>query len=419
VPITETRQPWHSENYYVSFYNYIDEVRRGTEYPKKVTLHDVTLRDGEQQAGIVFRKDEKIKIAQALDEVGVNRIEAGMPSVTPEDMEAVREISHLGLTAKIFAFARCMKGDVDNALKADVDGIVMEVPSSDHLVKYGYGWSEEKAVQLAVEATKYAHEHGLYVTFFTIDATRASFEVFWRLVGGVASQGHMDSLAIADTFGVLNPESCAYFVKKVKEVTKKPIEIHAHNDFGLGVANTIAAIGAGAVTAHVTVNGMGERSGNASLEEVAAALKMLYGVDTDIRFEKLRKLSTIVQELSGIKMPPQKPLVGNGIFTTESGIIAGWWNRVEELKMPLEVFPFLPETVGHDPVKIMLGKKSGKDSILYRAKKLSLTISEQQVDSILNTIKAESLRKKRTITDDEFLRIVEKITLNSTRTRLE
>lgn len=403
------KQHWRDDKYYVSFYNFEDDVRRGMNFPAKVTFHDVTLRDGEQQAGMVFTKDEKIRIAQALDEAGITRIEAGMPSISPEDMSALKEISHLGLEASIFAFARCMRADVDNALKVDVDGIVMEVPSSDHLIKYGYGWDEQKAIDLAIEATTYAHEHGLYVTFFTIDSTRTSFDVFWKLVGNVASQGHMDSLAVADTFGVMNPQAYAHFVSRIRKVTKKPIEIHAHNDFGLAVANTIAGIGAGAETAHVTVNGIGERSGNASLEELAMSLMMLYGIGVHVKLEKLRGLSKLVQQASGIDVPPQKSIVGDGLFTTESGIIAGWWNKLEEQGMPLEMLPFLPETVGHDSVKVVLGKKSGRNSIMYKAKKLKLSLESSKVDSLLMRVKQEAISKNRALSDDEFLGLAKEL----------
>ncbi len=401
-------EAYRNDDYYVSFYNFEDEVRRGLGFPKKVEIHDVTLRDGEQQAGVVFSKGEKVRIAMALSEAGVNRIEAGLPSVAKDDAEAIKEIAHLGLQSKIFAFSRCMKADVDNALKVDVDGLVMEIPSSDHLIKYGYGWDEEKAIGLAVEATDYAHRHGLYVAFFTIDSTRADFKVFWRLISQVASKGHMDSLVVADTFGVMNPQAYAYFIKKIKQVTKKPVEIHAHNDFGLGVANTLAGLAAGAEVAHVTVNGLGERSGNTSLEELVVALKMLYGVQTDIKLDRLRGLSKLVEELSGVRLMPQKPVVGDRLFETESGIIAGWWSRVEKLGMPLEMFPFLPHVVGHDPVKIAIGKKSGKDSVLYKAGKLGLVVNEAQVDKILLALKTEAIERKRTLTDSEFTQIVER-----------
>jgi isopropylmalate/homocitrate/citramalate synthase len=400
------KTPWKSRSHYVSEYNFIPQVRKGIKLPKSITLHDVTLRDGEQQARVTFRKDEKIAIAKKLAEAGIDRIEAGLPSVFREDREAIKEIAHLRLGPKIYAFTRCMKADVDAALSVDVDGIVMEIPSSDHLIKYGYGWKEEYAVKLAVEATSYAHAHGLPTTFFTIDSTRASFSVISRLVGRVAKEGHMDALGLADTFGVLNPQATFYFVRKMRSLLRKPVEIHAHNDFGLGVANTIAAITAGASAAHVTVNGIGERTGNTSLEELTLALRFLYGVKTNVKLEKLRGLSKLVRELSGVEVPPQKPVVGDDIYTVESGIITGWWRRLEKMNRPLEMYPFLPEVVGHEPVKIILGKKSGRDSILYKAEKLGVKVEDSAVDSLLLEVKELAVKNKRPLTDEEFLSLL-------------
>ena len=395
----------------MSFYNYLSEVRGAiTSLASKVNIHDITLRDGEQQANIIFRKDEKLRIARKLAEAGIDRIEAGMPSVSKRDFEAISEIARSGLSSKIYAFARCMKSDVDTALKCGVDGIMMEVPSSDHLVKYGYGWTEDKAIATSVEATDYAHAHGLPVTFFTIDSTRASFEVFWKLVNSVATQGHMDALTLVDTFGVASPHAVAYFVKKVKERVRKPLEIHVHNDFGLAVANTIAAVAEGVETVHTTVNGIGERSGNASTEEVVVALKLLYGVDSNVKFDKLRSLSKLVEELSLVRMPPEKPITGDNLFTTESGIIAGWWSKLEELNMPLEMFPFLPQFTGHpNKVNIVLGKKSGRDSITYKVKKLNIELSEDKIDKVLTIVKETSEDKKRILTDQEFIKIVKDV----------
>ncbi len=404
---------YRTPEYFVSFYNYLPEVRKEfPNLPRSVQFHDITLRDGEQQPNVIFRKDEKIKIARKLDEAGVDRIEAGMPGVSLQDQLAVSSIAHLGLESKIYSFSRCLKSDVDLALKCDVDGIMMEVPSSDHLIKYGYGWTEERALKSSIEATQYAHDHGLKVTFFTIDSTRASFDIFWRLVNAVAMEGFMDALTLVDTFGVASPQAISYFVRKVKEKigTKSPLEIHVHNDFGLAVANTIAAVMEGVDVVHTTVNGIGERSGNASTEEVAFALKLLYAVDSMIKFDKLRSLSKLVQELSMIKAPPQKPITGDNLFTTESGIIAGWWARLEELNMPLEMFPFLPTFAGHDPeVKVVLGKKSGKDSITFKAKKMGINIPEAKVESVLVRVKEASEEKKRILTDDEFLSILREL----------
>jgi len=391
---------------YTSSYNFAPAVTGGAKLPRKVKIHDVTLRDGEQQVRVTFRKEEKVRIARALDEAGVDRIEAGMPSVTRSDLDAIKEISHLGLNAKVYAFVRCTRSDVDAALEAGVHGVTMEVPLSDRLVRYGYGWSEEKAMELAVDATAYAHSHGLKVRFFTVDSTRAGFGAISKLTRRVATEGHMDSLVMADTFGVLKPEAVYYIVERMHLMLKKPIEIHAHNDFGLGVANVIAAVKAGAEVAHVTVNGIGERTGNASLEETVMALRCLYGVRTNVRSEKLKGLSDLVSELSRVPVPPQKPIVGDDIFTIESGIIAGWWKRLEKRGMPLEMYPFLPASVGQRDVEVVLGKKSGKDSVLYKAEKLGLQIDESKVAELLSRVKRLALEKKRPLTDEEFTVLV-------------
>lgn len=397
---------WKTEDWFVSQYNYAEEVRKGLQLPERVQIHDITLRDGEQQAGITFRKEEKLEIARALDEAGVDRIEAGMPAVSKQDLAAVKAIANDGLSAKVFAFARCAKSDVDLARQCDVDGVMMEIPSSDHILEHAYGWPEDRAVQLSVEATAYAAEHGLHVAFFTIDATRASFETCWKLVNAVASQGHMDTLVMVDTFGVCSPEAVRYFVRKMRERVKKPIEIHCHNDFGLAVANTLAAVTAGVEIVHTTVNAIGERVGNGSLDEIALSLEMLYGVKTGIRKEKLYGLSKTVEKLSGVKMPPNKPIAGDGAFTVESGIVAGWWNRLEQLNMPLEMFPFKPQVVGQKQIRVVLGKKSGKDSILYKARHLGLQIPDDKVNDLLTKVKESAEERKRVLTDEEFKLLV-------------
>jgi isopropylmalate/homocitrate/citramalate synthase len=393
------------DGWFVSHYNYLQEVWNilpKIDIPKRVLIHDVTLRDGEQQAGIVFRKDDKIKIAQALAEAKVDRIEAGMPTVSEEDFLAVKEIASMRLGPKVFAFARCMTYDAELARKADVDGVVMEIPSSDHLIELGYGWTVEKAIKLATEATRYAHEHGLQVVFFTIDATRANLDVFTKIIKAVETEGHMDSLTLADTFGVMNPLAMYYLIKQIKQVIHKPIEIHAHNDFGMAVANSIFAVLAGAEVIHTSVNGIGERTGNTPLEEVVMAMKYLFGINANIDTTKLRKLSKIVAELSGVRPPPQKPVVGDGIFTVESGILVGWWSRLEGQGLVTEMFPYRPEIVGHDPVKIVYGKKSGVDSVLYKAKKININIDENIAKEILFQIKSLALQKK-SLVDEKYV----------------
>ena len=385
---------------------------KGKKFPKKIQFHDVTLRDGEQEAGLVFRKEDKIKIAQLLDEAGVDRIEAGTPAVHEEDADAIKAIANMGLSAKIFCLSRCMKQDVDRAVKCDVDGVQMEIPTNEALLKNAYGWTVQKAIDLTVESTEYAHEQGLHVSFFTLDSTRAPFNTCWKIINTVATKGHMDALTIVDTFGVTSPIGINYFVRKIREKVGKPIEIHCHNTFGLAVANSLAAIEAGAQTVHTTVNGISEDSGAAPLEEVAMTTKCLYGISSNIKLEKLTPLSKLVQERSGVMMPPHKSIVGERVFTAESGLVVGWWAHAESMNLsPLEISAYTPQLVGAEiPTwKIVLGKKSGKDSVVYKLKELGLSAPENKYDEILKRVKNTGIRLKRTLTNDEFKQIVQEV----------
>ncbi|MFP3137787.1 MAG: pyruvate carboxyltransferase [Nitrososphaeria archaeon] len=397
---------YRGEDHFVSFYDFEALEDLKGKVPDRVEVHDVTLRDGEQQAGVIFTKDDKVRIARALAEAGVDRIEAGMPTVSDQDFHAVREIAHLRLGPKIYSFARCMNADVDRALDADVDGVVMEIPSSDHLIERGYGWTVDRAIELSISATRYAHDHGLRVVFFTIDATRSPFDTFWSIVGRVAKEGYMDSLTVADTFGVLSPQGTVRFIERVRSVVDKPVEIHAHNDFGLGVANTVAAVLGGASTVHVSVNGIGERSGNTSLEETVMALRYLYGIRTGVRTERLRELSKLVSELSRVSVPPQKAIVGDNLFTVESGIIVGWYRRLAERGDLLEMFPYKPSVVGQEGVKIAIGKKSGMDTIYYMAEKMGVKLSEDEAMRVLRAVKEVSLARKGLLNEEELAALI-------------
>jgi isopropylmalate/homocitrate/citramalate synthase len=284
----------------------------------------------------------------------------------------------------------------------------MEIPSSEHIIKYAYGWSLEKAIDLSIEATKYAADHGLYVAFFTIDATRANLDWWFKIINNVATKGHMDSLVLVDTFGVCTPEAIRYFTRRAKEQINKPIEAHFHNDFGLATANTLAAVCEGAEIVHTTVNGIGERMGNADLAEVALALEALYGIELGLKYDKLYELSKLVEKLSGVQMPPHKPVVGDGAFRVESGIIAGWWARLEELNKPLIMFPYTWDLVGQKGVEMLLGKKSGRDSIIRKLKEMGQDPSKVDVDKILEEVKEESIKRKSPIPDEVFKEIINK-----------
>ena len=405
---SDNGQPWKTKDWFVSEWNYLDEVTQGFNPPKQVKVHDITLRDGEQQAGIIFTKDDKIRIAEKLSEVGVHRIEAGMPAVSPNDETALREIVKRNLTSEIFCFARCMVKDVELAADCGVDGIIIEIPSSKHLIEQGYKWPLEKAVELSITATARAKELGLYTVFFTIDATRSDMNWLLDLVEKVATEGHMDAFTLVDTFGVLSPHAATYFTKKVMERVKTPVEIHFHPDFGLGVANTINAVLAGGEVIHTTVLGIGERAGNTPMEETVIALRALYGIDVGIDFSKLNELAKLVSDLSGFEIPPNRPFIGDAAYNIESGIVTGWYKNVFDYD-PTIVYPIHPDFVGHAAPSIYMGKKSGLDNIEIWCKKLNIELNDEEAMAVLMKVKLASHDLKRVLNEDEFKEIAAQV----------
>jgi isopropylmalate/homocitrate/citramalate synthase len=401
------KEPWKTDQYFVSPWNYQPEVTAEFSPPAKLEVHDVTLRDGEQQAGVEFTPDEKMRIAEKLAEAGVQRIEAGLPAVSPADAEAVKRIAAAGLPAQIYAFSRCMVDDVKRAMDTGVKAIVMEIPSSEHIIKYAYRWEYERAMELTIEATRFAHENGLYVSFFPIDSTRADITTFLNMIEVIARDGHMDSLALVDTFGVLSPQAAAFMTRKVRERVNKPLEAHFHMDFSLGVANTVTAVANGVGTVQVSVTGIGERAGNTPLEDTVMALKTMYGIESGIDFSKLYGLSKVVRELAGVSVPANRGIVGDRLFQVESGIIATWVKNVGSEHLT-EAFPFRPEMVGQTGPQIVLGKGSGLDSVMIWLDKLGLPpANDEQTMAILQEVKRTSLGKKALLTEDEFRKIAE------------
>lgn len=405
--MAQEKHPWKTDQYFVSPWNYQPEVTAEFAPPAKLEVHDVTLRDGEQQAGVEFKADEKVRIAEKLAEAGVQRIEAGLPAVSPADAEAVRRIASAGLPAQIYAFSRCMVDDVKRALDTGVKAIVMEIPSSEHIMKYAYRWEYERALELTIESTRFAHENGLFVSFFPIDSTRADITTFLNMIEVIARDGHMDSLALVDTFGVLSPQAAAFMTRKVKERINKPLEAHFHMDFSLGVANTVTAVANGVGTVQVSVTGIGERAGNTPLEDTVMALKTMYGVESGIDLTKLYGLSKLVRDLAGVPVPPNRGIVGDRLFHVESGIIASWVKNVGSEHLT-EAFPFRPEMVGQSGPQVVLGKGSGLDSVTIWLDKLGFPpANDEQTLAILQEVKSTSLSKKGLLTEDDFRKIAE------------
>ena len=401
-------QPWKTDKWFTSPWNFLLEVRKNFSFPSNIKIHDVTLRDGEQQTAVVFRREEKVAIARQLDALGIHRIEAGMPAVSEQDKAAIQDIASLGLKSEIFAFGRCIADEIRTVKACGCSGVVIEIPASEHMIKNAYGWTLDRAIKSSIDATLAAKAAGLYTVFFTIDSTRTEVEPLLDMVERVATEGHMDAFTLADTMGCATPDAVYHVVKRVIQRLKKPVEIHCHQDFGLGVANTVAALAAGASVAQTTITGIGERAGNVPMEDVVLALLCLHGVDLGIRTEKMCEVSRFVLDRAKLTIPPNRPIVGDKLYEVESGIIAGWV-RLSRREHPLESVPFAPDLVGQKPVSIVLGKNSGPPSIEEWCEKLGIKATEEERMAMLQMVKAKSFEKKDLLTADEFKAIADRV----------
>lgn len=395
-----------TENWWVSEYNYNDEVRKDFHLPPKVEIHDATLRDGEQTPGVVFTKDNKIRIAELLAEIGIDRIEAGMPAVSQSDADAIREIAKRNLGPKIMVFCRAMKDDVDRAVDCGANGIILEAPSGLPKLKYQFAnkWTEETLSEAVINTINYAKDKGLFVNYFPFDTTRAELPFLKRLLTTVTSNSNPDSVTVVDTTGSVTPMGMRYLVRQVKEVVNLPIEVHTHNDFGLGTASTFAAVEEGAQVVHSCINGLGERTGNTALEEIILGLRALYGIEfPNFKFNQLAALTKEVEEISGKKLAQNKPVAGLLPFTREIGL----GMKVLE-DYPLAIFPFLPDFVGQK-MKIVMGKKSGKESVAMKLEAAGIEATKEQIQDIVKATKQAGIAKRGWLEDDEFIELAKKI----------
>ena len=366
----------------------------------KVGLYDTTLRDGEQTVGVVLDPEQKLEIARLLDELGIDRIEAGFPRVSHDDWEAVRLISAAGLRAEVWGFSRAVPADLEALVELGVRASVIESPISD-LKLEAIGVSREKMLGRITDAMRFAAEHGIHAAFFGVDSTRAEPEFYEQVYRGAVEAGAKE-VAVVDTLGIASPEAVEDLVGRTVEWVgpEVPVHFHGHNDFGLATAAAVAAVRAGARWVHGTMNGMGERAGNANLAEVALALRALYGVESNLRLERVREVSERVRELSGYSLEPWKPVTGETLFRRESGAVASQFHD------PPSIEPYSSELVRAER-GIVLGKKSGLDSIRIKAEELGLDLPEERRVEVLARVKELGTRKRGLVGDDEFRELVD------------
>ena len=360
-----------------------------------VGLYDTTLRDGEQTVGVVLDSGQKLEIARALDELGIDRIEAGFPRVSQDDWEAVKLIAAAGLRAEIWGFSRAVPADLEALVELGVAHSVIESPISD-LKLEAIGVSREKMLGRITSAMAFAAEHGIHAAFFGVDSTRAEPDFYEQDYRSAIEAGARE-VCVVDTLGIASPEAVAELVGRTVVLAGPdvPVHFHGHNDFGLATAAAVAAVGAGASWIHGTINGMGERAGNANLGEVALTLRALYGVESNLRLDRIREVSEQVRELSGYALEPWKPVTGETLFQRESGAVASQFHD------PPSIEPYSSELVGAER-GIVLGKKSGLDSVRIKAEELGIQLPEQQRAGVLAAVKELGERKRGLVSDDEF-----------------
>ena len=382
--------------------NEMDSVQKGFDRSKTIRFYDTTLRDGEQSTGVCFTASEKFEIACKLSELGIGRIESGFPRVSEEDTQAVKRILDAGLKSEIWGFARALKADIDAHLELGTQYTLIEITTSDMKMK-AFGFTREKVMNSVVDAMKYAKDKGIKrVNFFAVDSTRSDLG-YLRDIYGAALAAGADEISMVDTIGVCAPETAEYLIRQVKSwFPNTPLHWHGHNDFGLATASAIAAVRGGADWIQGTINGMGERAGNADLCEVALALQFLYHVPVEMDLSKAREVSNLVQKYGKYEVDSWKPVTGKYIFTRESGGVAAQFHQ------PSAIEPYSSEILGADR-HVALGKKSGLANIKIKLDELGLSAPQEKHGAILERVKSLGTAEKRLVTDEEFRAMVREL----------
>jgi len=367
---------------------------------KEIKIVDTTLRDGEQTAGVVFSNKEKLRIAQMLDDIGVHQLEVGIPTMGGDEKEAIKQIAKAGLRASIMAWNRAVIEDLQQSISCGVDAVAISISTSDIHIKHKLQKSREWVLENMVRAVEFAKKEGMYISVNAEDASRTDMEFLIEFTE-TAKRAGANRIRFCDTIGILGPFETYSIVKELKDATGEAIEMHTHNDFGMATANALAGLKAGASFVGVTVNGLGERAGNAALEEVVMSLKHVWQIDLGFKTENFRELSEYVARASARILPSWKSIVGTNVFAHESGIHADGM-----LKNPKTYEVFTPEEVGLER-QIVIGKHSGTHSILRKFAEYNIILTEEEASAVLERVRATAVDLKRVLFDKEVRLIYE------------
>lgn len=367
---------------------------------RDIKIVDTTLRDGEQTAGVVFANREKVRIARLLDEIGVHQIEAGIPVMGGDEKRAVKEIVKLGLSASIMGWNRAVISDIQHSLDCGVDAVAISISTSDIHIEHKLQTTREWVLENMVKAVEFAKTEGVYISVNAEDASRSDMDFLVRFATEAKKAG-ADRLRYCDTIGILDPFTTYERIKTLISRVGIDIEMHTHNDFGMATANALAGIKAGASYAGVTVIGLGERAGNAALEEVVMALKHIGGIDLGFKTAMFRGIAEYVSLASGRELPAWKAVVGSNMFAHESGIHADG-----ALKNPLTYEVFAPEEVGLER-QIIIGKHSGTKALTAKFAEYGIHLDEDEAAALLPQIRSSAVSLKRSLFDKELVYIFE------------
>jgi isopropylmalate/homocitrate/citramalate synthase len=390
-----------------SQYNRIPEVNRSFSFRPDLMINDCTLREGEQTAAANFTLVEKLEIASMLDAAGVHQVQGGYPGRSDVDYQFVREFNKRRQKIKIEAIAQVFQRDwrqqIDRSLECGPDILDLIYPSSDLRLIHVQKISREEMMGRSVEAVAYAAGRGIPIRFAPVDTTRTDFEFLMRLFQSVIDAG-AQAITIADTAGAATPEAMAFLVSQTAQRFRVPVQVHCHNDFGLALANALAAARSGAAVLDATVNGLGERAGNVSLDELVVALSVFYDVDLGIDTARLGDLARHVERLTRVPIYEHKPILGRAAFTHKLDA------HVKGVLAHPPVYEVIrPESVGNRRV-IPIGKYSGPVVVRAKLTEYGLSATDEEIRTIISEIERQAADRHASLTGEAFLAIVRQVT---------
>jgi isopropylmalate/homocitrate/citramalate synthase len=397
--------------WWVSPFNFlIDEAIQDLK-GKEVAIHDCTLRDGEQTAGVAFSPEERVRIAEALDGLGVARIEAGMPPASPVIAEGMKQVVKRNFKSEIVGFVRTMKTDIDMAIDCGVKTVILEHIMNPFACESAYGLEKAEVIDRIVSSVQYANEKGLKTIFMGWELTRGDdLDYIKDVYTALARDARLDGLSVVDTVGVALPRAVGFIFRQLREwLPGVPLEFHTHNEFGIANGAILEAVAQGASVIHTAVNGLGERTGNAATEEAAVMLELLAGVKTGLRLDRITNVCSLVENISHRPIPLNKPIVGRGLSYLETGIAADLQRKYIKAGFKIGIPPFMPEVVGQEPFKLVLGKNSGKATIEYFLDKIGVEATDDQAEEIMERVKYEGRVQKSLISEAQFAAICKQV----------